>query len=211
MRVLLADVQPLVRRGLISVLNDAFPQWSFRHAGDLFQAVEPLDTDDLYMDLDLIITDLDLPGMNGGAGLQSLRKSHLAARIVVLANAEDWDTIVRCLAAGVHGYLPRRDASEQLTPAVRTVLSGGVYLPPQLPGCARGIGAPPAMPATSVMASLTSRQQQVLTLLVDGQSTKDIARSLNLGLGTVKIHLGCIYRTLGARNRADVIRLFRGA
>jgi DNA-binding NarL/FixJ family response regulator len=210
LRVLVADAQPLIRRGLVGVLSDTFPQWSFREAGGLSQVVEQLDTNAARTDVDLVVADLDLPGINGGAGVGSLRNAHSAPRIVVLAGTEDWNTMVGCLAAGVHGYLLKRDASEQLTHAIRTVMSGGVYLPPVLPARAPYVSASSAMPVASAPVTLTTRQQQVLTLLAEGQSTKDIARSLNLGIGTVKIHLAGAYRTLAVRNRAEAIRSFRG-
>jgi DNA-binding NarL/FixJ family response regulator len=210
-RALVADDQFLVRQGVISLLDDRFPNWSFLHSCHLAQLTGLLEATSDGAGIDLVITDLDLPGLHGSAGIRSLREAYPALRIALLTQTDDWNTIQNCLAAGAHGYLLKADAAEQLVRAIQTVVSGGVYLPPRLsdrvpPSSGCSVASP-----TSVMTGLTARQRDVLTLLVDGQSTKDIAKSLNLGIGTVKIHLGGIYRTLAVRNRAEAVARFHTA
>jgi DNA-binding NarL/FixJ family response regulator len=204
-RVLLADAQFLIRRGVASVLGETFPDWSFLHSCCFEQVMEQLDPG--TAGIGLVIIDLDLPGMNGSTGIRILREACPAPRIALLTGSDDWNTILNCLAAGVHGYLLKAEASEQLVPAMQTLMSGGVYVPPRRPEQ----GPTGSCMVASVMAGLTARQQEVLTLLVDGQSTKDIAKRLNLGLGTVKVHLGGIYRTLAVRNRAEAAARLRTA
>jgi DNA-binding NarL/FixJ family response regulator len=171
--------------------------------------MERLDAENKGTGVGLVISDLDLPGMNGDTGIRALRRSYPALRIALLTSTDDWSTIMNCLAAGVHGYLLKSDASEQLVRAIQTIMSGGVYVPPRVSQHMPPAGEPSDAPVASAMVGLTARQQEVLTLLLDGQSTKDIAKSLNLGIGTVKVHLGGLYRTLAVRNRTEAVARFR--
>lgn len=211
MRVVVADAQFLIRQGIVSLLSDTFPDWSFLHGSSLAQAMEHLDADNGGTGVGLVISDLELPGMNGGAGIRILRESYPALRIALLTSTDDWNTIMNCLAAGVHGYLLKADASEQLVRAMQTLMSGGVYVPPRVSQHVPTVGAPSDAPVAAAMAGLTARQQEVLTLLLDGRSTKDIAKSLHLGIGTVKVHLSGLYRTLAVHNRAEAVARFRAA
>ena len=211
MRVILADVQSLTRQGIVSLLSDTFPDWSFLHSSSLAETMKHLEAAKGGMSVGLAIVDLDLPGLDGSAGIRILHEACPALRIALLTNTDDWNTIVDCVAAGAHGYLLKADASDQLVRAMQILLSGSVYLPRQL-----SEREPPASGACgalvpSVMARLTARQRDVLTLLVDGRSTKDIAKNLNLGIGTVKVHLAGIYRALAVRNRAEAVARFRTA
>jgi two-component system nitrate/nitrite response regulator NarL len=208
-RVVVADVQFLIRQGIISLLRESFPDWSFLHGSSLAQAMEHLDVENGGAGAGLVISDLDLPGMNGGAGVRILRQTYPTLRIALLTNTDDWNTIMTCLAAGVHGYLLKADASEQLVGAIQTVMAGGVHVPPQVSQHMPRAGEPCDAPVAAAVVGLTARQQEVLTLLFDGQSTKDIAKSLNLGIGTVKVHLGGLYRTLAVRNRTEAVARFR--
>jgi DNA-binding NarL/FixJ family response regulator len=210
-RVLVADAQFLIRQGIVSLLNDTFPDWSFLHASSLAQAMELLDAEDRGAGVGLVISDLDLPGMSGGTGIRILRESYPALRIALLTSTDDWNTIMNCLAAGVHGYLLKADASEQLVRAMQTLMSGGVYVPLRVSQHVPPVGEPSDAPIPTAMTGLTARQQEVLTLLLDGRSTKDIAKSLHLGIGTVKVHLGGLYRALAVRNRAEAVARFRTA
>ncbi len=211
MRVLLADAEPFIRRSLVGLLSETYPNWSFLQVSSRPQAMEYLAPGSNPISVDLAIIDLDLLGMDGSTSIRTLRHANAALRILVLTRNGDWNTILSGLAAGVHGYLLKADVFEQALRAVRTILSGGVYVPSELPERRAVAGPAPAISVSLVMASLTARQQDVLTLLVDGQSTKDIARSLNLGVGTVKVHLGGIYRVLSVPNRAAAVAWFHSA
>ncbi|HEX3575625.1 MAG TPA: response regulator transcription factor [Rhodopila sp.] len=236
MHVLVADAQFLIRQGIVSFLGSRFPQWSFLHSCSLVEilaqldagqrqpdpavidpavidpaAIDPAVIDPAAIDpavIDLALIGLDLPGMNGSAGIRILREASPTLRIALLTGSEDWDTLQDCLAAGARGCLPKEIAAEDLARATHTLMSGGVYLP------SRRLNDQPAIVASAALVSpampaLTARQRDVLALLVDGRSTKDIAKNLNLGIGTVKVHLGGIYRTLAVRNRAEAVARFR--
>eukprot|EP01037_Dinobryon_pediforme_P012530 gene12530-12619_t len=214
MKLLVADDHALLRQGLLVSLGDAHPDWQFAEAAGLDQALEILSGNTI----DMAIIDLNMPGMEGGASLQALREGYPDVRIAVLTATEDRATILECLAAGAHGYILKSDAVEQLVFAIETVLRGQVYVPPALARVVQGAQRTNPLPAAATpvpepeiaqpparIAGFTPRQADVLKLLAEGRSTKDIARRLALGVGTVKVHLAGVYRVLGARNRMEAV------
>jgi DNA-binding NarL/FixJ family response regulator len=194
--ILVADDHALVRQGLVRLLKDAHSDWRFGEAGTLDETIEALSG----APHDLLVIDLNMPGMEGSASLQALREAYPTTRIAVLTGAEDRATILDCLSAGVHGYILKSDAVGHLVEAIETVMRGQVYVPQAL---TRIVQARPAPQPAS--ATLTPRQFEVLQLLAEGRSTKDIARRLDLGVGTVKVHLAGVYRALGAQNRMEAV------
>jgi len=119
-----------------------------------------------------------------------------------------------CLAAGVHGYVLKSVAPDTIVHAIQEVLLGQIYLPPQIAdvaSAANDAGKPlPRQRADAQPpdpAQFTKRQRDVLQQLGLGRSTKEIARALGLGEGTVKVHLAAIYRALNARNRTEAVLL----
>ena len=166
--------------------------------------------------VNLLVIDLNMPGMDRSSSLQALREAYQETRIVVLTGVDDRAVILECLSVGIHGYILKSDAVDQLVYAIEAVLQGQVYVPPSLTRLVqtemsqRAAMPPPPPPASSLPSSvkeigLTPRQADVLMLLAEGRSTKDIARRLNLGVGTIKVHLAGVYRALGAQNRMEAV------
>lgn len=215
MKVLIADDHALMRHGLIGLMRDAFPGWQFAEAASLDEALERL----AQHPADFMLIDLKMPGMDAGTSLAALRDVYPDMRVAVLTATEEREVILECLSAGVHGYILKSDAAEQLLLAIGMILDGQVYVPAALTRVVRSAGGAIAAPnaasrPTSIatmmldaprVQGLTARQLDVLKLLAEGRSTKDIARRLNLGIGTVKVHLAGVYRALGARNRMEAV------
>lgn len=201
LQLVVAERRNDARRRLVGLLRAGCPDWTFGEAASLAAATAQLDDGAAA---GLLLVDLSLLGLTG-AGIGLLRASYPALKIAVLGAPDRREVILGCLAAGAHGFLPRDDAPERILCAARRVAAGEVYVPPQLALLA------PAPPGAALPAGLTGRQREVLLLLADGQSTKAIAHSLNLGLGTIKVHLNGVYQRLGARNRAEAVARFRGA
>ena len=202
-KLLVADDHALVREGVVGLLQEHHSDWTFEEAGTLDQTLAVLSA----QSIDLLLLDLNMPGMEMGASVQVLRECYPATRIAVLTGNDDRSTILECMAAGAHGYLLKCDAVGQLMTAIDAVLQGQIYVPPSLAQIGRGstvslmmkpLGQQPAQ-------GFTPRQADVLRLLAEGRSTKDIARRLNLGVGTIKVHLAGVYRVLGARNRTEAV------
>ena len=144
---------------------------------------------------------LDVGLLEGAAArIGAVRAAMPGMRIVALAARESRDGILQCLAAGAHGYVAKTAAAGELLRAVQAVAAGGVHVPASL-----AAPAGDALAAVDAVPQLTGRQRDVLRLLAEGRSTKDIARTLDLAVSTIKVHLAGVYRAMGARNRVEAL------
>ena len=213
LKILIADDHALLRQGLRQLLGDENPHYEFVEADGFNAALEAL----AQSEADLLLIDLGMPDMCGAESLRQLRAAHPDTKVAVLTGADDRATILHCLGAGVHGYIVKSSPVAEILRAISTIMAGGVYVAPSL----AQIGSIPALPPSDPPAEhaaasdapgadlprFTSRQRDVLRLLAQGRSTKEIARTLDLGPGTVKIHLGAIFRALNAHNRTEAVVL----
>ena len=200
MKVLIADDHPMVRDALARTVRELDATTEVLQAGD-FESLLRLALDDGADPPDLALLDLNMPGMNGVAGLRRLREQLPTLPIVVASGQDDALTIRSVLAAGAAGFVPKSERVEVLLNALRLVLAGGVYVP------ARSLDAPAQVAPSPAAAAalLTPRQRDVLRALSRGQPNKLIARELGLTEGTVKIHIAAILRALQARNRTEAV------
>ena len=202
--IIVAEDMALMRDGLVALLADAWAHGAVRPAATLEDVAALLAGDSDCV----LLLDLALLGDAGPAGLQALRERFTSLRIVALAGRETRDGILQCLAAGAHGYIAKSAPFAELARAIEVVRAGGVHVPAGLvaPQAAPGPG-PAAMfhAAPPAVSALTGRQQDVLRLLAEGRSTKDIARTLDLAVSTIKVHLAAVYRAVGAHNRVEAL------
>ncbi len=205
--IVIADDHQMFRQGLRLLLEDELKGAEIVEAEDLDTA---LDRAAALHRVDLLLVDLKMPGMAGGASIRSLRQTYPAAKVVVVSGFTGREEILDALGAGAHGYVPKRLSIEELTAALRLVMQGGVYVPPDIAtvppeGGDEMVELPMTgkAPPEGDLSRLTPRQRDVLRELSQGRSTKEIARSLDLAEGTVKIHLAAIFRLLGVRNRTE--------
>jgi DNA-binding NarL/FixJ family response regulator len=200
MKVLIADDHPLVRDALARIVRELDADAQVQQAGD-FDTLLRLALDDAAAPADLVLLDLNMPGMRGTAGLLCLRERQPTLRVVVASGQDDPATIRAVLATGAAGFVPKSERPEVLLGALRLVLAGGLYVP------ARSLDAPAPPPMSPAVAAalLTPRQRDVLHALSQGQPNKLIARELSLTEGTVKIHIAAILRALQVRNRTEAV------
>jgi DNA-binding NarL/FixJ family response regulator len=213
LKILIADDHALLRQGLRQLLGDENPDYEFVEADGFNAALEAL----AERQADLLLIDLGMPDMCGAESLRKLRAAHPETKIAVLTGSDDRATILHCLGAGVHGYIVKSSPVAEILRAISTIMAGGVYVAPslaQVGAVETQLPSEPAMDlptanelAAADMPRFTSRQRDVLRLLAQGRSTKEIARTLDLGPGTVKIHLGAIFRALNAHNRTEAVVL----
>lgn len=197
MNVVIADDHPLVRDALARVVRQFDPQAQVCEAGDYASLVECIAS----ALPELLLLDLNMPGMDGLQAVRRLRERLPQAIIVVASGQDDPATIRAALGTGVNGFIPKSDPPALLLHALHMVSTGGTYIP------ARTLldfsnGQPPLRPSAS---GLTPRQLDVLRLLQKGEPNKTIARQLGLTEGTVKIHIAAILRALQVRNRTEAV------
>ena len=200
MRVLIADDHPMVRDALARTVR------KLENDAEIIEARDYAGIEDGMRGIpDLVVLDIDMPGMDGIAGIKRVRDAHPTVRMIVASGNDDPATIRKVLAMGVAGFLPKSEAPEVLLQALRLVLSGGSYMPPQALGDFRD-GQLMSRPDAS---GLTARQLDVLRLVMRGEPNKGIARQLGLSEGTVKIHIAAILRALQSRNRTEAVAMAR--
>lgn len=202
MRILLIDDHRLFREAVAHVLAQFDEKVVLLEAGT---AEEAIDMTSHYHDLDLILLDLNMPGMGGLSGLPTLLAAAPTVPVVVVSGSTDANDVRASIRAGAAGFIPKTSSGREMSEALRLVLGGDIYVPPSLLAV---IGPPrdgPAAPSTPVDASLTPRQLEVLRLLGEGLSNKTIARRLSLSEGTVKLHVNAVLRGLNARNRTGAV------
>jgi DNA-binding NarL/FixJ family response regulator len=197
-KILVADDHALIREALRHLLAQLDSDVTVIEAADCDSTRSAVAG---HPDLDLILLDLHLPGVGGLVLLPQLRADYPALPVVVLSALEDSGTVREALARGAVGFIPKSSSNEVMLSALRLVLAGGRYLPPEaLSGGA--IAAAPTSPADVV---LTDRQREVLALMAQGKSNKQICRELDLAEATVKIHVTAILRALKVTSRAQAI------
>lgn len=201
MKVLIADDHPLVRDALARTLRCVQPDAEVLEAADFASALRMLQNESPQ----LALVDLHMPGMERVDGVRRLRLLCPGVPLVVASGEDDPAVIRAALAAGAVGFLPKAEQPEVLQQALRLVLGGGTYTPPQALADLQP-GAPAPRPDAS---GLTPRQTDVLRCLMRGQPNKLIARELGLTEGTVKIHIAAILRVLQARNRTEAVVVAR--
>ena len=193
-RVLLAEDQAMVRGALTALLSLESDIEVLGSAPDGEAAWRELQR----LKPDLLVTDIEMPGLTGLELAQRVQRHELPVKVVILTTFARPGFLRRALDAGVCGYLLKDAPAEQLADAIRRVRHGGRAIDPQL-----------AVDAWSESDPLNDRERQVLRLAGDGLSAADIATLLNLSSGTVRNYLSEAIGKLGAGNRIEAFRLAR--
>jgi DNA-binding NarL/FixJ family response regulator len=200
-KILIADDHTLFRDGLRYVLAQLDEGVEILEAKDCTEALALVSS---RPDLELVLLDLAMPGMDGLAGLRVLRARRPSVPVVILSASEEPADVRHALDAGAMGFIPKASGSAVMLGALRLVLSGGVYLPPAYLERSQS-GRTPITASSADTLGLTPRQHDVLRLLGRGQSNKEIARVLGLAEGTVKLHISAILRALDVPNRTSAV------
>lgn len=204
MHILLVDDHTLFREALLHVLNQLDTHVLIREASNAEEAAQLISR---FANLDLILLDIDLPGVDGLTALPDLRELAPTVPIVVLSGSETTAHVTRSLENGAIGYIPKSCSSHEMLAALKLILEGEIYVPARLMGKLNApiLSGKSANTSEQLPVLLTSRQVEVLELMTKGLPNKSIARTLDVAEGTVKLHVAAILRTLGARNRTDAV------
>lgn len=218
-RILIADDHELFRDGLRLVLSELDPALEILEASSFDQAIARAEEPP---GVDLALLDLVMPGMTWHEGLTALKRRLGETPLVVLTAAEDRRLVADAVRLGASGFIPKTSSGKVMIGALRLVLSGGVYLPPALLEDKEVASLKQALPLGSdnpealddperagvrapTSTLLTPRQREVLALLGQGKSNKEIARVLDLSEGTVKLHVTAILKALKVSNRTGAV------
>ncbi|MEQ1531897.1 MAG: response regulator transcription factor, partial [Methylococcales bacterium] len=204
LNILLVDDHTLFREALHHVLCQLDAQVVILEAANAEEAAQLISRPRI---LDLILLDIDLPGVDGLTALPSLRELSPTVPIVVLSGSETSGYVKRALDNGAVGYIPKSCSSHEMLGALRIVLQGDVYIPPRLLGKLGGSALALAASCDdhSSQTLLTPRQIEVLELMSRGLPNKSIARTLDVAEGTVKLHVATILRLLNVHNRTEAV------
>lgn len=195
LKTLIADDHPLVREGIKNVLQRIDTDQIILQAVDFNEARKTIKQ---QPDLDLIILDLCMPAMQGIHSIIELRHQLPSTPIVIISASNSIDDIRDVIDNGANGYIHKSSNNEIMLNALRLVLSGGLYLPPQWTEKSN----PNTINDDKI---LTYRQKEVVNLLMTGKTNKEIAHQFSISEKTVKAHLSDIFRRLNANNRTQAV------
>lgn len=199
MKILIADDHALFRDGLALRLEEIAPDAVIAQASSYAQVFKILKTEP---DTDVLILDIEMPDLPWLESLRQIRQAAPKTKIIVISASEDSRTVRTVLATGVKGYIPKRSEIKVINNALKLIIEGGSYVPPNLLENAsqntisgRNIG----------IKTLTNRQSQVLDLIAQGKSNKQIAYDMGVSESTVKLHINALLRSLHVSNRTQAV------
>jgi DNA-binding NarL/FixJ family response regulator len=195
MRVVVADDQTAVRDGLVTILELLPEVEVVGAAADGAEAIELADR----FTVDVVLMDLNMPRVDGVRATTEIRARHPETQVVVLTTYADDDSILSALAAGAIGYLTKNASRDDIRRALEAAAAGHTTLDP----AAAATVLARARPAPGLPDNLTPREVEVLGLIAEGLSNKEIAARLVLGEATVKTHVNRVFAKTGSRDRAQ--------
>ncbi|QUY41102.1 response regulator transcription factor [Acaryochloris sp. 'Moss Beach'] len=196
-RVMLVDDQGIVREGLSSLLNTKPDLEVVGEAENGQVAIEKA----LEIQPDIILMDMRMPVMDGVAATQAIRQQAPQINILVLTTFDDEDYVSQAMRLGAKGYLLKDTPSDELAEAIRAVHKGYTHFGPGL--FEKMITATPTVAEPPELAELTPRETEVLALIAEGQSNREIAEALYISERTVKNHVNSILKRLNLRDRTQ--------
>jgi DNA-binding NarL/FixJ family response regulator len=215
MQILLIDDHTLFREGVALLLGRLGPEVTVLQAGACEEAFAVIGTAPA---IDLVLIDLNMPGMSGMEGIAVLRERHPDIPVVAMSSDDDRETVLRAIDQGAMGFIPKSSTSEVMLGALKLILAKGIYLPPSAFLETRASAAPriknpeqrshdarDATAKTLTQLGLTPRQADVLFLVLQGKPTKTICNELNLSASTVKAHTSAVLRALNVTTRTQAV------
>ena len=198
-RVLIVDDHPIVRRGLMQVLQDE-PDFTVGEAGHAREALDQIK----QTPFDLVIADIDLPGTNGIELLKVIKQQYKNTPVLMLSVYPEDQVAVRVLRAGASGFLSKETAPEQLVVAIRKILDGGKHISERVADLlVMNLGD---SGEKNLHEKLSDREFQILSLFGEGKTVKQIAESLSLSVPTVSTYRARILNKMEMKSTAELVR-----
>lgn len=211
MKILIADDHELFLKGLEMILSDYDSEWKIVSAKSYTEIFSILKED---KDFNLVLTDLAMPGSRWLDAIKSIHESLPDTPIIILSAVFDKEVVQKTIENGAAGYIPKTSSNAVIISAINLVLSGGVYIPPELLQSTNQNefdllkqveSLPPAQNVAEKVKILSPRQIDVIRLISKGKSNKQIAYELGLTEGTVKLHVTAILKLLNVYNRTGAV------
>lgn len=204
-RIVLCDDHQIIREGLRALLEKQ-PEMTV-----VGEAVNGLGAIKLVIDKkpDIVVLDIAMPDMNGIAAARRIFMDHPKVKILALSMHSDHHFVTEMLEAGASGYMLKDSAFGELTNAIRTIISGGLFISPHI---AENVleefsrHAKPGHGSARHSAELSQREKEILQMIAEGQSTKQVAGKLNVSVKTVETHRQHIMEKVGAHNVASLTK-----
>jgi DNA-binding NarL/FixJ family response regulator len=197
-RVAVVDDHPVVRQGLVAALED---EADFEVVGSAASAEEAFSLVERHLP-DVVLLDLELPGINGVEAIPRLTELNPDGRVLVFTAYETDERVLGAIRSGAKGYLLKGATADEIARSVRIVAAGGSALAPRI--AARLVDE---FAGPRGAGRLTAREREVLRLIAQGLPSKQVAQALNISERTVKFHVSSLLRKLGADNRAQAVAL----
>lgn len=204
-RILLADDQTIIRDGLRALLQMHSDIKVIGEAGTGREAYAKT----MELQPDVVLMDIRMPEMDGVEATQLIKRDFPGTVIIVLTTFDDDEYIIKAMTYGAAGYLLKDIGSEKLIEAIRDGLSGNIILPGRIAAKITSKLAHSA-PSDISLDDFTEREAEIIRLLMQGKSNKDIAQALYLSTGTVKNYISQIYLKINVSDRANAVLFFKG-
>jgi DNA-binding NarL/FixJ family response regulator len=198
-RLLLVDDQDLIRRGMRALLKSDADLQVVGEAANGQEAIALVET----LQPDVVLMDVRMPVMDGVAATQAICQQFLTTKVLVLTTFDDQEYVSQALRNGASGYLLKDTPFEDLTQAIRLVQKGYTQIAPGLASKAMAQTPTPATLPPSDLPELTAREQEILRLIAQGASNREIAQELYIAEKTVRNHVTSILSRLGLRDRTQ--------
>ncbi len=207
-KVVIADDHPMFRDALRQLVEEIFTEHETIEADNLEAAKQAVEDD---QDVDLVLLDIRMPGADGYSGLVELRNVAPATPIIMVSGDADANSVEKALKYGAAGFIPKSMSRERMAEAVRTVMSGDVYVPDDvdIKAVASAPGHSGRTENREKVQSLTAAESRVFELLADGKQNKIIAYELDIKESTVKAHISAILRKFKVHSRTQAILMAR--
>lgn len=198
-QVLLADDHSILRKGVRMLLES---QVDLEVVGEAKNGREAID-EALRLKPDVVVMDVSMPDLNGIEGTRQICAQLAQTKVLALSMHRDSVYVREILRAGARGYLLKESDDEDLLKAVRAVARGEAYLSPAI---SDAVLTDYRRHVSNPVDLLTSREREILTMIADGKTNKDIANALNLSVYTVESHRGSVMDKLNLHNTGDIVR-----